>query len=84
MMSSNLSDTENATDNTGPEAKYANYFQVGHNAYEFLMEYGQSYGELLVTIHTRIIIAPSYARELLNVLQEAMGEYEAQFGRLGK
>jgi hypothetical protein len=84
MMSSDLLDPENPTDNGCPEAKYANYFRVGHNAYEFVMDYGQSYGELLVTIHTRIIMAPSYARELLKVLQEAMGEYEAHFGSLEK
>jgi hypothetical protein len=84
MMSSNLSHPQDAARDGSLEAKYANYFQVGHNAYEFIVDYGQSYGETVATIHTRIIMAPTYARELLKILQQALGEYEVQFGTIGK
>jgi hypothetical protein len=63
------------------EAKYANYFQVGQNAIEFIVEFGQLYphdaGPLL---HTRIITSPLYAGHLLTVLKEALDQHERQFG----
>jgi hypothetical protein len=27
------------------EGRYANYFKVGHNAFEFLLDFGQLYAE---------------------------------------
>jgi hypothetical protein len=63
------------------EGKYANYFQIGHNAFEFLLDFGQLYadgkGE---QIHTRIVTSPSYAKELLKVLGESVEQYEKNFG----
>ena len=59
-----------------PEGKYANFFQVGHNAYEFIIEFGQLYqAEETPRVHTRIITSPAYARELLQTLQDALSEY---------
>jgi hypothetical protein len=26
-----------------PEGRYANYFQIGHNAFEFIIDFGQGY-----------------------------------------
>jgi hypothetical protein len=63
------------------EAKYANYFQIGQNAIEFVVEFGQLYSdETLPLLHTRIVTNPSYAKTLLTLLQEALAEHEAQFG----
>jgi hypothetical protein len=63
------------------EGKYANYFQIGHNAVEFIIEFGQLYSdESVPLLHTRIITTPSYGKTLLRLLQEALSEHEAQFG----
>lgn len=65
----------------GIEGKYANYFRVGHNAVEFLLDFGQMYSDgTPERFHTRIITSPSYAKELLKVLSESMEQYEATFG----
>jgi hypothetical protein len=67
------------------EGKYANYFKVGHNAFEFIVEFAQLYSELaLEKVHTRIVTSPAYAKELLKVLQEAVDAYEGVFGTIPK
>jgi hypothetical protein len=63
------------------EGKYANYFQVGFNAFEFLLDFGQLYSDgKQESYHTRIVTGPSYARELLKVLSRSMEQYERAFG----
>jgi hypothetical protein len=63
------------------EGRYANYFEVGYNAFEFLLDFGQHDPESgKAYSHTRIFTAPSYARNLLQTLKEAIGKYEQTFG----
>ena len=67
----------------GAEGKYANYFKVGHNAFEFILEFSQLYSEPSTDkVHTRIVTSPPYARELLGVLQDAVDAYERTFGAI--
>jgi hypothetical protein len=67
------------------EAKYANYFQIGENAVEFILEFGQLYGnEGAPLLHTRIITSPVYAKHLLTVLEEALEKHERQFGAISE
>jgi hypothetical protein len=63
-----------------PEGRYANYFQIGHNAFEFLLEFGQAYGGVSPAMHTRIIAGPVYAKVLLEMLAESIGRFEHTFG----
>ena len=59
------------------EGKYANFFKVGYNAYEFILEFGQLYqSENSPRIHSRIITPPAYARELLETLAAAIRRHE--------
>lgn len=59
------------------EGKYANYFEVGHNAYEFVIDFGQYYSENEeAELCTRIITSPAYAKVLLRTLQESIMRYE--------
>ena len=58
------------------EGRYANYFQIGHNAFEVLLEFGQQEGE----IHTRIYVSPQHARILSNLLLETLHQHERIFG----
>lgn len=63
------------------EGKYANYFQVGHNALEFIIDFGQSFSDGREEhFHTRIVTSPSYAKELLKVLEDSIERYESVFG----
>jgi hypothetical protein len=65
------------------EGRYANYFQIGHNAFEFLLDFGQLYSDgKRERIHTRIVTSPSYAKELLKVLGKSVEQYETQFGAI--
>lgn len=66
-----------------PEGQYANYFEVGYNALEFLFDFGQCYPESTeARFHTRIITGPVYAKALLKVFQESIDQYERTFGAI--
>jgi hypothetical protein len=75
------------------EARYANHFKVGHNEYEFFLEFGQfhvsessardSGGEDETSIG-RIVVGPVFARALLETLQRAVEEYEDAHGPIAR
>ena len=66
-----------------PEGRYANYFEVGHNAVEFVFDFGQFYSEGgRARVHTRIVTSPSYAKAFLETLRESIAHYEKTFGSL--
>jgi hypothetical protein len=70
-----------------PQSKglYANYFEVGHTAFEFVLDFGETYtGKEASPCHTRIVTSPIYARALLETLQKAMAQYDASFGQRGE
>ena len=61
------------------EGRYANFFKIGHNAYEIIIEFGQLYeAEGTPRIHSRIITSPAYARELLETLRRTVEENEGK------
>ncbi len=65
------------------EGRYTNYFQVGHNAVEFLLDFGQSnFGDKQARYHTRIVTSPVYAKVLLMTLQGSIERYEQSFGAI--
>ena len=69
---------KNRNSTKGPGAKegrYANFFQVGHNAFEFLIEFGQQDRG----VHTRIYVSPQYARVLSDLLVETLAQHEREF-----
>lgn len=63
-------------------AWYANQFEVGYNAFEFLFEFGQRFEDDrdATAAHTRIVVTPAYAKLLLGVLERALSDYEVTFG----
>jgi hypothetical protein len=63
---------------------YANYFEVGHTAFEFVLEFGDTYANARRSCHTRIVMSPVYASALLDVLQRAVRRYETRFGAAGE
>jgi len=64
------------------EGRYANYFLIGHNALEFVMDFGQVYTGKHERIHSRIILSPTYAKELLRMLGQSVGTFEEEFGEI--
>ena len=67
------------------EGRYVNYFEIGHNAFEFLLDFGQFYdGEAEASLHTRIVTSPVYAKTLIGMLQRALSQYEASYGRVAE
>lgn len=62
------------------EGRYANIFEVGHNAVEFLIDFGQYHPGNCEKYFMRIITCPKYAKELLGILQWAIGAYESKYG----
>jgi len=74
-------DDENPTGAMILEGRYANGFQIGHNAFEFLLDFGQlSLDDPQVQFHTRIITGPAYAKVLSGILRESIDRYEQTFG----
>jgi Protein of unknown function (DUF3467) len=60
---------------------YANYFAVGHNAFEFVLDFGQRYpSEQEAETYTRIITTPSYAKAFMETLVSSITRYEVEFG----
>jgi len=68
-----------------PEGRYVNYFKIGHNAFELIIDCGQCYAENEEPqLHTRIITSPAYGKELLKTLRDSLEEYEKTYGRVGE
>jgi hypothetical protein len=65
------------------EGRYANYFEIGHNAFEFLLDFGQCYFEEPDSrMHTRIVTSPMFAKRLADSLNQALAQYERTHGRI--
>lgn len=66
-----------------PLARYANYFEVSHNAVEFLLDFGQYQPEAAaVTLHSRMAFGPAHAKLLVHVLDDALLQFESEFGAI--
>lgn len=61
-----------------PLASYANYFEVGHNAFEFLIDAGQvepqSGG---IQLMSRIAVSPVHAKLLAQLLMRSIAQFES-------
>lgn len=68
------------TDRNEDRELYANYFQIGHNAAEFLVDFGRHFEDTERRFYQRIIMSPAHARILLRLLETSIRQYEAKFG----
>lgn len=71
---------DTAGDRPAPEARYANYCEVGHNAFEFVLDFGQAYDDERVSCHSRMVMSPAYAKSLSETLADAIDAYEREYG----
>jgi hypothetical protein len=70
---------------SGVAAIYVNYFELGHNPFEFLVDFGQflpglAEGDGATAIHSRIALAPPYAKMLSDLLARSVREHETEYG----
>ena len=73
-------ESEHREANSHLEGRYANYFVVGHNAFEIVIDFGQFYeGDPRASFHTRIITSPKYAADLLEALQKSLEQHIKSF-----
>jgi hypothetical protein len=63
------------------EGRSSNHFELAYTEYEFLIDFGQAYGDSgEALVHTRIIMTPRSAKTLLQMLQEMVTKYESTIG----
>ena len=63
------------------EGQYANVFQIGHNAFEFVIDFGQQYGDSAEAhYHTRIITSPAHIKSLMDTLATSLLQYKSRYG----
>ena len=68
-----------------PEGRYADRFKIGYRSSVFVLDFDQSfYEDEKERAHTRIITTPEYAKALSELLQESIGQYEENYGRISK
>jgi hypothetical protein len=61
-----------------PLASYANYFEIGHNAFEFLIDAGQLEPQSgTFQLMSRIAVGPVHAKLLAQLLARSIAQYEA-------
>jgi hypothetical protein len=66
-----------------PLARYVNYFEVGQNAYEFLIDFGQYQPESEgIVRHTRIALGPTHAKLLASLMAQALERHETEHGAI--
>ena len=66
------------------EPKYANYFEIGFNQFERVIDFGKIYSpDSIPALHTRMITSPAYGRALLELLSNALTEHERKFRTSG-
>jgi len=64
-----------------PEGRYSNFFKVGFNSFEFLLDFGQMYGNGAdEVLHTRIVTGPAYAKAFAHLLTDSLAAYERSCG----
>ena len=65
------------------EGTYANLAIIAHSSSEFVLDFALMMpGLKQATVQSRIIMTPEHAKKLLFALQENIGKYEKQFGKI--
>ena len=63
------------------DGRYVNYFKIGYNAFELIIDCGQCYADNEEPqLHTRIVTSPAYGKALLKTLRKSLDEYEKAHG----
>jgi len=68
----------------GPEdvkGRYSNFMQVSHTKEEFVIDFLNVFPPH-GTLQARIITSPGHCKRIIAALQDNLGKYEAQFGKV--
>jgi hypothetical protein len=63
---------------------YSNYFKVGFNAAEFLIDFGHHFEGSEERFYQRIITGPMHAKALSRLLDHSVRSYEEKFGPIAE
>lgn len=78
-----VTSTPSSPSGEAPLAIYANYCEVGHNAFEFLLDFGQFRPESgKVHVHSRIVAGPVQAKLFARLFTQAIDRFEASHGAI--
>jgi len=76
-----MSDYDPAIDSNLIKSNYTNYFEIGFNAHEVILNCGQFYaGDEKPFIHTRLLTSPAYAEALLELLRDTLDQRKRSLG----
>jgi hypothetical protein len=76
-------DDRASCDDVASPAAYANHFEIGYNAFEFLLDFVHVYDEGATTgARIRVVTVPAYAKAFSDLLQSSVAAYEETFGPL--
>ena len=65
------------------EGTYANLAIISHSSSEFVLDFVRTMpGVKQANVKSRIILTPEHAKRLLFALQDNIGKYEQQFGKI--
>jgi len=65
------------------EGRYSNYAEIGHNASEFVFDFGQVWFDgTPAGVYLRVITNPDTAQRLYELLNEALSQYRDAFGEI--
>ena len=65
------------------QGRYSNFFKIGYNAFEFLLDFGQVYQDTGAdNVHTRIVTTPQYAKALSELLIRTLADFETNYGQI--
>ena len=65
------------------EARYSNYAEIGHNASEFVFDFGQVWFDgIPAGVYLRVVTSPDTAQRLYELLNEALSQYRVVFGEI--
>jgi hypothetical protein len=74
---------QNKTTQDRLRSNYSNHLQVGFNAFEFLLEFGQFHeNDNNVVNVAAIVTSPAFAKAFACTLSESIASYEQRFGEI--
>jgi hypothetical protein len=67
------------------EGRYSNYAEIGHNASEFVFDFGQVWLDgTPAGVYVRIITSPDTAEQLYKLLNDSLSQYRSAYGAIAR
>ena len=61
----------------------SDFFGVTRSAFNFTLDFGQQVTQLnMISIFSRVTFSPQHAKQLSNLLNDSIKEYEKEFGEI--